>query len=117
MESKPEMNIDMLVLDAIQDDVEQLPTIMRMLAEWRPQLDEEYTDDDAIEALARLMSKGLVGALEESVDKPELVRISVPNTSRAALRQYWYEPTARGRAMWKSWNESMDEGADNPRHN
>jgi hypothetical protein len=108
MESKPELGLDMLVLDAIQDDVEQLPSIMRMLAEWRHQLEEEFTVDDVLAALARLLHGGLVGALEESRERPELVPVPAPDTSPRALRRYWYEPTTLGRARWESWDEGID---------
>ncbi len=105
--SNSEFTIDMLVLDAVQDDVEQLPSIIRMLAEWRHQLDVEYTADDAVAALARLLDSGLIAALDESREKPELVPVPSPGTSPSALRRYWYEPTAAGRSTWEAWDERI----------
>ena len=94
----------MLVLDAIQDDVEQIPSIMRMLGEWRQRLDDEFTCDDVLAALARLLEAGLVAALDESLTNPELVRVGAPDLSTESLRRYWYEPTTAGRAAWESWD-------------
>jgi hypothetical protein len=101
-------DIDMLVLDALQDDVEQIPSIMRMLGEGRHGLDEEYTSDDVVDALVRLLRGGLVAALQESVHEPELVRVGAPNFARSALRQYWYEPTPSGQAAWEMWDKESN---------
>ncbi len=103
-----QLTIDMLVLDAIQDDVEQIPSIMRMLAEWRQRIEDEHTSDDVVEALARLVQAGLVAVLEESFEKPELVPVGAPEFSDAALHRYWYEPTPRGRAVWSAWDKDVE---------
>lgn len=106
MENRPQ--IDLLVLDAIQDDPEQITSILRMLAEWRSTIDEEYTVDDVVPALKRLVVDGLVRPLEESTEEPCLqsVQGQWPRESDAHINDYWYEPTARGRAVWDTWAES-----------
>jgi hypothetical protein len=106
--SRTPLDIDMLVLDAIQDDVEQIPSIMRMLGEWRHSLGEEYTSDDVLDALGRLLQAGLVAALQESVEEPELVPVRAPDLAPSSLRQYWYEATPSGRATWEAWDKQLE---------
>jgi hypothetical protein len=98
----------MLVLDGLQDDVEQIGSIMRVLAEWRPCLREEYTSEQVLEALRRLLLGGFVAALEESIDEPVLVPVRTPDYSPTSLRRYWFEATASGRSLWEAWDRRLD---------
>ena len=97
----------MLVLDAVQDDVEQLPSIMRMLGEWRHRVDDEYVQADVVDALRRLLTEGLVVALEESHDAPELVPCTDPGLLDSDLVTYWFEPTKSGRERWDAWQRTV----------
>jgi hypothetical protein len=99
----------MLVLDAIQDDIEQLPSIMRMLGEWRPRIDEEYVESDVFDAFRRLLGERLVVAYEESLVKPEILPCADPGLDPADLETYWFEPTPSGRARWESWQRTVDQ--------
>ena len=102
--------IDMLVLDAIQDDIEQLPSIMRMLGEWRPRIDEEYVENDVLDALRRLLDEGLVVAYEESlVEAGARALRSIPVSSRLISRLTGSTPTPSGRARWESWQRTFDQ--------
>ncbi len=106
--SSSQLDIDMLVLDALQDDVEEIASIMRMLAEWRHRLPAEYTSDDVLDALRRLLQAGFVTALEESVDEPALVPVPTPDFTRSSLRRYWYDSTSSGRSLWEAWDKELD---------
>ena len=105
----PTAPIDMLVLDALQDDVEQLPSIMRMLGEWRHRVDDEYVQADVVDALRRLLTEGHVTALEESHDAPELVPCTDPGLRDSDLATYWFEPTRSGRERWDVWQRTVDD--------
>jgi hypothetical protein len=104
----PTPPVDMLVLDAVQDDVEQVPSIMRLLGEWRHRIDDEYVQADVVDALRRLLSEGFVAALEESRDAPELVPCADPGLLDSDLVTYWYGSTPSGRAKWDSWQRTVD---------
>lgn len=97
-----------LILDALQDDVEQVYNVMQMLGEWRSQSETELTRLDVVVELKALLADGLVIALEESNDRPELVPVSRPETTDEAIENYWFEPTAQGSAVWKEWSDSAD---------
>jgi hypothetical protein len=94
----------MFVLDAMQDDIEDLASIMRYLLEWRPYWTHEYSEGDVMGALVVLIEDGLVDVYGEAADSAQLVPIDAPRTDEASLRHYWFGPTPKGRRIWKEWD-------------
>ena len=97
-------HLEMFVLDAMQDDIEDLASIMRYLLEWRPYWTHDYTETEVMAVLAALIEDGLVEVYGEASDTAELVPIDVPDTDEASLRRYWFRPTPKGRQIWKEWD-------------
>jgi hypothetical protein len=94
----------MFVLDAMQDDIEDLASIMRYLSEWRSHWPDGVQEDAVVEALKSLTDERLVEVYDESSDSAELRPVDWPSTDEAALRRYWFRPTATGRQMWNEWD-------------
>ena len=94
----------MFVLDSMQDDIEDLVSIMRYLAEWRPYWPHDFMEDEVLEALKSLTEDGLVDAYDESPQSSVLSLVDCPSTSYSSLRRYWFAPTARGKQMWAEWD-------------
>jgi hypothetical protein len=97
-------NLAMFVLDAMQDDIEDLASVMRYLIEWRPYWTHEYSEGDVMAALVVLIEDGLVDVYGEAADSAQLVPIDAPRTDEASLRHYWFGPTPKGRRIWKEWD-------------
>lgn len=104
----PSSPIEVLVLDALQDDAEQLPSIMRMLGEWRDRVDDGFVQADVLDALRRLLTDGSVVALEEAIDMSELMLCAHTTLLDSDLATYWYKPTPAGQAKWDSWQRAVD---------
>ena len=94
----------MFVLDSMQDDVEDLASVMRYLVEWRSYWPHDFTEGEVIEALAALIEDELIGVYDESSDGAELSLVESPSTDPASLGRYWFRPTARGKQIWKEWD-------------
>jgi hypothetical protein len=96
--------LEMFVLDSMQDDIEDLESVMRYLVEWRPLWPHDFTEEEVLDALKSLTEDGLVGAYDESPSSAELKPVECPNTDPASLRRYWFRPTTLGRRIWKAWD-------------
>jgi len=96
--------LEMFVLDSMQDDIEDLASVMRYLVEWRSLWPRDLTEEEVLDALKSLTEDGLVEAYDESPSNAELQPVERPETDRASLRHYWFRPTTRGRQIWKAWD-------------
>jgi len=97
----PGTDLNMFILDAIQDDIEDLGGIMRYLKEWRFAWPHNFTDGGVLIALKELILKDCVSVLEER--NLRLEHVEQPSVHEEDLRRYWYAPTANGRQMWRQW--------------
>jgi hypothetical protein len=97
-------NLEMFVLDAMQDDLEDVGSIMRYLVEWRPHWPHDFTEDEVIQALRALIERELVDAYDEAPGSSEVTPVNDPAMDSASLRRYWFMPTAQGREVWKKWD-------------
>jgi hypothetical protein len=97
-------NLEMFVLDSMQDDIEDLASVMRYLVAWRSRWPQDFTEDEVIEALASLIRDGLIEVYDELPDRDELSPVESSRTDRASLRRYWFRPTTRGKQIWKEWD-------------
>jgi hypothetical protein len=107
VDTAPGRDVRYLVLDALQDDIEEVPNVMRMLAEWRTEVEAEFTRADVVAALRDLLDQDLVAAYEESAERPELVHVGNPTMTDEAMERYWFQPTAKGTAAWKAWDSAL----------
>ena len=94
----------MFVLDAMQDDIEELASIMRYLREWRPYWPHDFTEDEVIQTLTALVRDRLVDVYDETSGSSELSAVADPETDEASIRRYWYLPTPQGQELWKAWD-------------
>ena len=98
----------MLVLNALQDDFEELPGIMELVRPWQKNRQVKLTEDEVIRALRSLLNGSLITAYVYSPDKKSLVAIGEPDLEDAALRGYWYRPTSTGNQIWGEWRSSAN---------
>jgi len=95
-------DLSMFVLDAMQDDVESLDTVVSYLnAGWQSARSQGFTAEEVLPVLKDLVLKGHVSVFEER----DLVLHPVgrPSLVERDLRRYWYAPTAEGRRVWGEW--------------
>jgi hypothetical protein len=97
-------NLRMFVLDSMQDDIEELASIMAFLCEWRPYWHGEFIESEVLDALCSLAEDGLVVVYEEVSGSSELESVSSPRLDRVSLQEYWFGPTPEGRKLWKEWD-------------
>jgi len=100
-------DVDMLVLNALQDDMEELPGILEIVRLWRKYWPIDIGKKDVIGALRSLLRKNLIESYVYSPEKHELVVIDPPDLKSAALRGYWYQPTTIGKRLWEEWRASV----------
>jgi hypothetical protein len=94
----------MFILDAMQDDIEDLASVMTYLVEWRSYWTHDFTEDEVMAALASLIEAGLVEVYGETADSAELRPIDSPRTDEASLLRYWFRPTVKGQRIWEEWD-------------
>jgi hypothetical protein len=103
-------NLKMFILDSMQDDIEDLASIMRYLVEWRFCWPRDFTEAEVAETLKSLLETGLVEAYEETPDSPDLSPAQSPRTDHASLSRYWFLPTLKGKQAWADWDAPSQSG-------
>ena len=97
-------NLEMFVLDAMQDDLEDVESILRYLVQWRRHWPHDFTLEEVTSALRTLIERGLVEVYDSVTGGSEVAPVSDPATDEASLREYWFLPTPQGREVWKMWD-------------
>lgn len=97
-------DLRMFVLDSMQDDIEDLASVMRYLVQWRSYWPHDFTEGEVLQALKSLTEDGLVEVYDESPDSAELTPVESPSTDQPSVRRYWFRPTPRGKQVWKEWD-------------
>lgn len=95
-------NLDLLVLDALQDDVESIPSILDMLSHPEfphkaPQVTQSFVENALVGVLERLTEMGLVSSYREVNDEGRLESAPLFDGARAA--GLWFALTAAGREV------------------
>lgn len=99
----------MFILDVLRYDIEQLPSILKLLNDtgcigWRHQWPRDFTANDITPALRSLVEQGLVELLEYSAKADALVRSDrFGRDFESRNANYWYRITDSGREEWKQW--------------
>lgn len=115
----------MEILDAIQDDYESLPIIVRSINGYAPEEDRgnlwpnEVTVDDVIPAMEELMGSGMVETwLDDGtggmvkINPAQVVTLrDHPNTHYSTWPipgSIWFKPTDKGQEAYKKWRSAID---------
>lgn len=96
---------DMFIVDILHYDIEQVSNIVRLLNDgtfgWSDVLGRDFTDDDVIEALTKLVNESYVKVLAEGINA--LVEVDPQAAWLQRPDEYWFMLTAKGREMFDAW--------------
>jgi hypothetical protein len=106
----------MFVIDVLRHDFEDLDAVLRMLNNtgllgWRKFWPRDFTYEEVLEALDRLVRRGLAKALEYNPVKRELVTVNRPVDVRTEGGSLWYKVEQSALDLWNAWKspkESVD---------
>ena len=114
MSAQDQVNLQMFVLDVMQDDIEDLSSIMLHLGQWRRDWPRDFTEPEIIVALRTLLEKGWISTLELGVNRDGrqvLFEVEVARTSEEAIRSYSFLPTQSGQDTWQAWEPPLPTDA------
>jgi hypothetical protein len=111
----PRESIDFVVLDALADDLEDIEHILNRANHatvgWRELNDQrDYTREQILQALLRLVRDHLVEACTYSEPERGLVRIGLGVWPTGLLDDSWFAITPRGRVVHASWAPETGRG-------
>lgn len=104
-------NVDfsMCVLDVLRYDIEPIESIVRLLNDdgcigWRHLRMSDFTTQDVLPLIRKLVAMGLVDVYETNQDKTELVPVELGKIDiDARIGDYWYLINTAGREAWEDW--------------
>ena len=104
----PRPSLDLFILDAVADDLENLEDILRMLNStsaigWRHLHPAPFTRDEILPALARLIRENLVEACPLDQSGKFLVEAGSGVLPEGSWDDVWFRMTARGRIVHSTW--------------
>lgn len=102
-------DLDMYVLDALANDIEDLEDILRILNSpselgWRDQHPAPFTAQEITPAVLRCIRAGNVEACQYSVSEKSLVGLGNKVEPSSPADATWYRLTSSGRLVLNSWN-------------
>ena len=102
--------MSMFILDVLRHDVvEQIPSILNLLNDdggvgWRDRWPQDFTADEIVPTLEKLVRAGLVGALREQQSGNDLSPVNVQELDVGRDQDsLWFELTDEGRRVWDRW--------------
>lgn len=107
--NKHSNHLPLFVLDVLRYDMEQVPSVTKLLNDtgcigWRQLWPHDFTDAEVIGALEQLTNEGLVQVL---IDDPQLKELApargIPHFE-GPLGEYWFRLSDAGRDKWAAWN-------------
>lgn len=106
--------LDLYVLDALANDMEDIEGILRMLNSdsdlgWKQELGREFSRSDILAALSRLVRADMVRVLvrdESGTALRELPRSVMPSSDYDVT---YFAVTGRGRMVHDAWDPDLDE--------
>lgn len=98
--------LDLYVLDALANDVEDLESILRMLNHseigWSEEWGHQFTSSEVVQALARLIRDSAVRAYVLDTNGKALEPLEV-SALPATFEGVWFGLTGRGRMRHGNW--------------
>jgi hypothetical protein len=105
----------MCVLDVLRYDIEPIDSIIRLLNDdgcigWRHLRESDFTVQDVLPLLKRLVAEGLVDVYERNHDESELIPVDVGKIDiDRRVDEYWYVLTPAGREAWEAWDPPVTD--------
>lgn len=103
------IDLSMCVLDVLRYDIEPIDSIIRLLNDdgcigWRHLRESDFTVQDVLPLLKRLVAEGFVDVYERNHDDSELVPVDAEKIDiDKRVDEYWYLLTPAGREAWEAW--------------
>lgn len=102
------MQLPMFVVDVLRYDIEQVPSITKLLNNtgsigWRKFWPHDFTDKEVVGALGRLCNEGLVEVLVYDPQLKELVVGKGQPDFEGRLVENWFRLNDAGRRKWEEW--------------
>ena len=106
----------MFVIDVLRYDIEDLAAVLRMLNNtgpmgWRKFWPRDFTPEEVLEALDRLVSRGLAKPIEYDPVRRELVDADRHVDVQKEGGSLWYKVEQSALDLWNKWKspkESLD---------
>lgn len=101
--------IDLFVLDALANDLEDLESVLRILNSpselgWRDQHPAVFTREEVIPAVFRGIGEGNIEACVTAAAEPVLIGLGERKLPDGPLDEVWFRLTKRGRTVLNSWD-------------
>lgn len=106
--------LDLFILDVLQHDIENVPSIIRMLNNigcigWRNFWPHDFTPDEVVPVVLDLCEQGSVKALKTGFRDDALHECNaVPSVEETCSGLVWFACTEQGIALWKQWDAPTD---------
>jgi hypothetical protein len=104
----------MFVIDVLHYDIEDTDAVLRMLNNagplgWRRFSSQDFTREEVLIALDRLVREGFVRPLEYDPVRRELVDMNRPVDVRKEGSSLWYKLEQPGFELWNFWKSPKEE--------
>jgi hypothetical protein len=111
--NKRESTPDLYVLDMLADDVEDLATILNSLnsdraASWRHVWGRNFSRQEVVQALSRLIREGLVRVAVLTTDGKWLEELKERELPPVDYGDVWFSITAHGQLFHQNWHPEVD---------
>ena len=97
-------DLRMMILDAVQTDIESIVQIKRILRCWRDVWPVEFDEADVVAEIRALVREGLLDPYDIPVGGDVLEFVEDPSLTDDDIRRYWYLPTPAGNAQLERWH-------------
>lgn len=106
-------HLPMFILDVLRHDVEQVPSVLRLLNNrgsigWREDWPRDFVEADVLPALKDLVDQGLVQPLKYSHLSQALEPIRDPADVQRDAASLWFVLMKRGWQAWEDWEPPPD---------
>lgn len=102
--------LDLYVLDALADDIEDLESILRMLNNpsigWREEWGKDFERPEVVTALSRLIRAGQVLVYVLDAQGKELIPAQEQTLPSSSYDDVWFGPSPAGRIRHQTWKAS-----------
>lgn len=101
--------IDMFVIDVLRYDIENIPSILKLLNNrssvgWRFAWPHDFAEVEVIQALKDLIKNGWVKPLRENETHKNIVPVDEDEDIWNNIDTLWFELTGQGWQAWNNWD-------------